>query len=109
MDSQAQSFLQTMTALIVVGILAFAISLIARHARQPENATDTSREATNTPHWPEVILALSLLAVVAAILFWQFAPQLFDAPDSADWRSQPKALLFLAVMAAVAVIGGCTL
>ena len=105
-DSQAQSFLQTMIALIVVGILAFLISLIARHARQPEDARITGRETTDTPHWPEVILALGLLAVVASILFWQFAPQLFGASDATDWRGQPKALLFLIVMAAVAMIGG---
>lgn len=105
-DSQAQSFVQTMTALIVVGILAFLISLIARHARHPDDATIAGRETTNTPHWPEVVLALGLLAVVASILFWQFAPQLFGESDATDWRGQPKALLFLVVMAAVAVIGG---
>ena len=106
MPDRSDMFLQVMAAIGVVGVLAFVVYLVSHYLRRSQTAVaEGAPDALDTsgPRWFEVLLALLLLAVVTAVLLWQFAGGALSA--AGDWRGDDRALVFFLVMLAVAVIG----
>ena len=98
MDSRSLAFLEAMIGIGVVGLLAFAIFVVARLSRG-ETGDDAG------PRWIALTLAVVLLVGVVAVAAWQAAPLFGLSAESDDWRDQSGTLVFLVIMLAVAVVG----
>jgi len=100
MDSRSAAFLEVMIGIAVVGVLAFIVFLLAGRIRMAGSA---GSRALNI-RWPQLLLALLLLILVALIVLWQFPP-LEGSGKGGSWRDEPRALTFFIVMLAVAGFG----
>ncbi len=101
MDDRAAAFLEVMIGIAVVGVLAFVVLFFAGRVRM---ATSAGARQLNI-RWPQILLAVVLLIVVALIVLWQFPP-LDGAEGTAGggrWRSDSDARVFFVIMLAVAV------
>lgn len=105
MPDRADSFLAAMAAIGVVGVLAFAVYLIGRFVRRPQQAAvgRVAGAAVERPQWFEFLLALLLLAVVTAVAAWQLLGGQMQAADG--WRGDDRALAFFVIMLAAAGLG----
>lgn len=103
MDDRSTLFLQVMIAIAVIGVLAFLVSLVVRRVRRSAAAG----AATGQPPWYEFVLGLVLLAVVTVVVVWQVSRgSLWTwGETTSDWSSQPRAIVFLVVMAIAAGLG----
>ncbi len=104
MDARAVGFLEVMIAVAIIGVLSFLIYLVAQHGQRRQAAGAGEAAPGPGPRWYEFILATIVLAIVAAVLFWQLFPPTLDAPAGADWRGGTRSLVFFAVMAAVGIL-----
>jgi hypothetical protein len=93
-----------MVVIAVIGVLAFLIGLVIR---TPQKATAGGSEPEPWPRWYEFTLALILLAAIAAFAIWLISSgsQWVWGETIEDWRSDTRAIIFAAVMVALAVIG----
>lgn len=101
MDDRSAAFLEVMIGIAIVGVLAFAIFLLAGRIRA---ATSFGARALNI-RWPQIVLALILLVVVGLVILWQLPPLDGSATrvtGGARWRDDPEALTFFIVMLAIA-------
>ena len=89
-----------MIGIAVVGVLAFVVFLLAGRIRMAGSA---GSRALNI-RWPQLLLALLLLVLVALIVLWQFPP-LEGSGKGGRWQDDPRALTFFIVMLAVAGTG----
>ncbi len=100
MDARSAAFLEIMIGIAVVGVLAFVVLFFAGRVRM---TTSAGARQINI-RWPQILLAVVLLIVVALIVLWQFPP-LDGAEGTAGggrWRSDADARTFFIIMLAVA-------
>lgn len=100
MDDRSTAFLEVMIGIAVVGVLAFVVLLFAGRVRM---TTSAGARQLNI-RWPQILLAVVLLIVVALILLWQFPPLDGTAGTAGGgrWRSDSDARIFFIIMLAVA-------
>jgi len=93
-----------MVVVAVIGVLAFLIGLIIC---APRKAATGGGQPEPSPRWYEFTLALILLAAIAAFAIWLISSgtQWVWGETIGDWRSDTRAIIFAAVMVALAVIG----
>lgn len=105
MDDRSAIFLQVMIAIAIIGILAFLVSLAVRRLRRTHAGAGEAVEGQ--PQWHEFVLGLVLLAVVTVVVVWQVSVGgLWTWGEAAiDWGSDRRAVVFMVVMAVVAVLG----
>ena len=99
MDNRSIVFLEAMAGIAVVGIVVFVILFIGRYTRR--EAAPDGQTSSYSPGPYEILFAVVLVLVVALVLIWQFAP-ITDQRPAMDWRADSRAVVFLAVMLAVA-------
>lgn len=99
MDDRSAAFLEIMIGIAVVGVLAFVVLLFAGRVRM---ATSAGARQLNI-RWPQILLAVVLLVVVALIVLWQFPPldRTAETAGGGRWRSDSDARTFFIVMLAV--------
>lgn len=93
-----------MIGIAVVGVLAFVVFLLAGRIRMAGTA---GSRALNI-RWPQLMLAVLLVIVVALTILWQFPPLDGEAKTGAaatDWRSDSRAVTFFIVMLVAAGAG----
>ena len=93
-----------MVVIAIIGVLAFLIGLVVR---APQKAAAGGSQPEPWPRWYEFTLALILLAAIAAFAIWLISSgsQWVWGEIIEDWRSDTRAIIFAAVMVALAVIG----
>ncbi len=91
----------------IIGILAFLIALIVRAPQGQKAAVNAGGQPEQSPRWYEFTLALILLAAIAAFAIWLVSRGTHWVWGEAigDWRSDTRAIIFGAVMVALAVVG----
>ena len=96
-----------MVVIAVIGILAFLIGLIVRVPQGQKAAVRGGDLPEQSPRWYEFSLALILLAAIAAFVIWLISSgtHWVWGETIGDWRSDTRAIIFAAVMVALAVIG----
>lgn len=100
MDSRSVAFLEVMIAIGVIGVIAFLIFLISRHAMRGK-AVETGVQGTEyRPQWYEFLLAAIVVAVIVVLLLWQFPPG-----ANFDWSSDSRSLTFFVIMLAIGGLG----
>ena len=100
MDDRSAAFLEVMIGIAIIGVLAFVVLLFAGRVRM---ATSAGARQLNI-RWPQILLAVVLLIVVALAILWQFPPLDGDSKTAGGggWRSDPDARIFFIIMLAVA-------
>ena len=100
MDDRSAAFLEVMIGIAIIGVLAFVVLFFAGRVRM---ATSAGARQLNI-RWPQILLAVVLLIVVALALLWQFPPLDGDSKTAGGggWRSDPDARVFFIIMLAVA-------
>jgi len=100
MDNRSAAFLEVMIGIAVVGVLAFAVFLLAGRIRM---ATSAGAQSLNI-RWPQLVLAVILLVVVALALLWQFPPLDGSSGLAAggSWRVDPDSRTYFIIMLAIA-------
>ncbi len=93
MESRSAVFLEVMTGIAAVGIVAFLILHVARYIRRPGTERTTGRKPSDVPAAYELVLAVILLLVVVAAVVWQLAPVPGQPPTTA-----PNCQAFLAAV-----------
>ena len=96
-----------MAVIAVIGVLAFLIGWLVRTPQGKKAAAGGATQAVQSPRWYEFTLALLLLAVIAAFLIWLISSghQWVWGETFFDWRSDPRAIAFAAIMIGLGVIG----
>jgi hypothetical protein len=96
-----------MIVFAVIGVLAFLVALLARAPHRQQAAASGSSPSAQSPRWYEFTLALILLAAVAAFAIWLISSgrQWAWGETIGDWQADTRAMVFAAVMVALAVIG----
>lgn len=107
MEQRATIFVEAMIVFLIIGVLAFLISLIVRAPQRQRAAAKGSAPVEQSPRWYEFTLALVLLAAIAAFAIWIISNgnHWVWGETIEDWRSDSRAVTFAAVMVALAVIG----
>ncbi len=107
MEQRATIFVEAMIVFAIIGVLAFLIGLIVRIPQGQQAATSRSAQPAQSPRWYEFTLALTLLAATAAFAIWLISSgsQWVWGETIGDWRSDTRAIIFAAIMVALAVIG----
>ncbi len=107
MEHRATIFVEAMVVIAIIGVLAFLIGLIVRVPQRQQVAAGGSARTEQSPRWYEFTLALILLAAIAAFAIWLISSstQWVWGETIEDWRSDTRAIIFAAVMVALAVIG----
>ncbi len=105
MDSRSVIFLEVMIGIAVVGLVAFLIVLVARAADGRREAEAGGADASSGPKWYELLMALILVIVVAAIVVWQLPPLADQAAEGSDWRTDARSQVFFVVMLVAAALG----
>ena len=100
MDDRSAAFLEVMIGIAIIGVLAFVVLFFAGRVRM---ATSAGARQLNI-RWPQILLAVVLLIVVALAILWQFPPLDGDSKTAGGggWRSDPDARIFFIIMLAVA-------
>jgi hypothetical protein len=109
LEQRGTIFVEAMIVIAVIGVLAFLIGLVVRAApqRQQAPASGAAGQAEQSPRWYEFTLALILLAAIAAFAIWLISSgtHWVWGETIEDWRADNRAIIFAAVMVALAVIG----
>ena len=100
MDDRSAAFLEVMIGIAIIGVLAFVVLFFAGRVRM---ATSAGARQLNI-RWPQILLAVVLLIVVALAILWQFPPLDGGSKTAGGggWRSDPDARVFFIIMLAVA-------
>ena len=98
MDSRSVAFLEVMAAIGIVGVIAFLIFLVSRHALR---TTPGGQGAGYQPQWYEFLLATAAVGIIAVLFLWQFPPW-----TEVDWSADTRGLTFFVIML---IIGGAGL
>src|SRR6202167_5313164 len=96
-----------MAVIAVIGVLAFLIGWLVRTPQGQQAPAGVAAAAGQSPRWYEFALALLLLAAIAAFLIWLISSgqQWVWGETFFDWRSDPRAIAFAAIMIGLGVIG----
>jgi hypothetical protein len=96
-----------MIVFAVIGVLAFLVAWLARAPHRLRAAASGASEPAQAPRWYEFTLALILLAAVAAFAIWLISSgrQWAWGETIGDWQADTRAIVFAAIMVALAVIG----
>ena len=107
MEQRATIFVEAMVVVAIIGVLAFLIGLLVRAPQRQQAAANGSDQPEQSPRWYEFTLALILLAAIAAFAIWLISSgtHWVWGETIEDWRSDNRAIIFAAVMVALAVIG----
>jgi hypothetical protein len=106
LEERATDFVEAMAVIAVVGVLAFLIGWLVRMP-QGQQAAGGAAAVGQSPRWYEFALALVLLAAIAAFLIWLISSgqQWVWGETFFDWRSDPRAIAFAAIMIGIGVVG----
>ena len=107
MEQRATEFVEAMAVIAVIGVLAFLIGWLVRMPQQQKAPAGNVAPPGHAPRWYEFTLALLLLAAIAAFLIWLISSgqQWVWGETFFDWRSDPRAIAFAAIMIGLGVIG----
>jgi hypothetical protein len=107
LEQRATIFVEAMIVFVIIGVLAFLIGLIARAPQRQGAVASGAGAPDQSPRWYEFTLALILLAAIAAFAIWIISSgsHWIWGETIEDWRSDDRAIVFAAVMVALAVIG----
>ena len=96
-----------MAVIAVIGVLAFLIGWLVRMPQGQHAPVAGAATAAQSPRWYEFALALLLLAAIAAFLIWLISSgqQWVWGETFFDWRSDPRAIVFAAIMIGIGVVG----
>jgi hypothetical protein len=107
LEQRGTIFVEAMIVIAVIGVLAFLIGLVARAPQRQQAAASGAGQAEQSPRWYEFTLALILLAAIAAFAIWLISSgtHWVWGETIEDWRADNRAIIFAAVMVALAVVG----
>jgi hypothetical protein len=107
LEERATDFVEAMAVIAVIGVLAFLIGWLVRMPQGQHAPVAGAATAAQSPRWYEFALALLLLAAIAAFLIWLISSgqQWVWGETFFDWRSDPRAIAFAAIMIGLGVIG----
>jgi hypothetical protein len=96
-----------MIVIAIIGVLAFLIGLVVRAPARQQAAASGAGQAEQSPRLYEFTLALVLLAAIAAFAIWLISSgtQWVWGETIEDWRADNRAIIFAAIMVALAVLG----
>ena len=96
-----------MAVIAVIGVLAFLIGWLVRMPQGQKAPAGGVTQPGHSPRWYEFTLALLLLAAIAAFLIWLISSgqQWVWGETFFDWRSDPRAIAFAAIMIGIGVVG----
>ena len=96
-----------MAVIAVIGVLAFLIGWLVRMPQGQHAPAGGAAAVGQSPRWYEFALALLLLAAIAAFLIWLISSgqQWVWGETFFDWRSDPRAIAFAAIMIGIGVVG----
>ena len=96
-----------MAVIAVIGVLAFLIGWLVRMPQGQKAPAGGAAAVGQSPRWYEFALALLLLAAIAAFLIWLISSgqQWVWGETFFDWRSDPRAIAFAAIMIGIGVVG----
>src|SRR5581483_8100918 len=94
-----------MAVIAIVGVLAFLIGWLVRMPQGQRAPAGGATPSGHPPRWYEFTLALLLLAAIAAFLIWLISSgqQWVWGETFFDWRSDPRAIAFAAIMIGLVV------
>jgi len=103
-ENRATLFLEVMAAIVVIGVMAFLVGLVARVIRSP---AAIAGPGVRSPYRYEFILALPLLIVTVGLLLWIIATgrQWIWGETVIDWQTDTRTILFAAVMVGLVALG----
>ncbi|HXL66587.1 MAG TPA: hypothetical protein VN938_16180 [Xanthobacteraceae bacterium] len=107
MEERATDFVEAMAVIAVIGVLAFLIGWLVRMPQGQHAPAGGAAAVGQSPRWYEFALALLLLAAIAAFLIWLISSgqQWVWGETFFDWRSDPRAIAFAAIMIGIGVVG----
>jgi hypothetical protein len=107
LEERATDFVEAMAVIAVIGVLAFLIGWLVRMPQGQHAPVARAATAAQSPRWYEFALALLLLAAIAAFLIWLISSgqQWVWGETFFDWRSDPRAIVFAAIMIGIGVVG----
>jgi hypothetical protein len=107
LEERATDFVEAMAVIAVIGVLAFLIGWLVRMPQGQKAAAGGAAAVGQSPRWYEFALALLLLAAIAAFLIWLISSgqQWVWGETFFDWRSDPRAIAFAAIMIGIGVVG----
>jgi len=107
LEQRGTIFVEAMIVITVIGVLAFLIGLVVRAPARQQAAASGAGQAEQSPRWYEFMLALILLAAIAAFAIWLISSgtHWVWGETIEDWRADNRAIIFAAVMVALAVGG----
>jgi hypothetical protein len=107
LEQRATDFVEAMAVIAVIGVLAFLIGWLVRMPQGQKAPAGTVVPTGHPPRWYEFALALLLLAAIAAFLIWLISSgqQWVWGETFFDWRSDPRAIAFAAIMIGIGVVG----
>ena len=107
MEQRAADFVEAMAVIAIIGVLAFLIGWLVRLPQGQQAPAGGAARAGQSPRWYEFTLAIILLAAIAAFVIWLVSSgqQWAWGETFFDWRSDPRAIAFAAIMIALGIIG----
>jgi hypothetical protein len=107
LEERATDFVEAMAVIAVIGVLAFLIGWLVRMPQGQKAPAGGAAAVGQSPRWYEFALALLLLAAIAAFLIWLISSgqQWVWGETFFDWRSDPRAIAFAAIMIGIGVVG----
>ena len=96
-----------MAVIAIIGVLAFLIGWLVRTPQGQQAAAGGAGRTGQSPRWYEFTLAIILLAAIAALAIWLISSgqQWVWGETFFDWRSDPRAIAFAAIMIGLGIIG----
>lgn len=107
MEQRATDFVEAMAVIAIIGVLAFLIGWLVRMPQGQQAPAGSPARAAQSPRWYEFTLAIVLLAAIAAFVIWLISSGQRWAWGETffDWRSDPRAIAFAAIMIALGIVG----
>jgi hypothetical protein len=107
LEERATDFVEAMAVIAVIGVLAFLIGWLVRMPQGQQAPAGSAAAVGQSPRWYEFALALLLLAAIAAFLIWLISSgqKWMWGETFFDWRSDPRAIAFAAIMIGIGVVG----
>jgi hypothetical protein len=107
LEERATDFVEAMAVIAVIGVLAFLIGWLVRMPQGQQAPAGGTAAVGQSPRWYEFALALLLLAAIAAFVIWLISSgqQWVWGETFFDWRSDPRAIVFAAIMIGIGVVG----